>query len=115
MMHKLAIFGSGLALACSFTAATTSVASAASLGGAAEHSATVHLTKAPPSCVKSKKFTTDNGYRSYKVTNGCKTTKKVKVVFKRAYDSKCTAIKPKETRQFIPNVPIADWDRVEAC
>ncbi|NGO70159.1 hypothetical protein [Streptomyces boncukensis] len=43
-----------------------------------------------PSCVKSKKV----GTRKYKVTNRCKKTKRVKLVWAFASDTKCYDLKP---------------------
>ncbi|EFL25185.1 hypothetical protein SSOG_04899 [Streptomyces himastatinicus ATCC 53653] len=113
--NKIALAGAGIVLACSSAAFTASAATAAPAGNGTVAAADVDAAAAPPSCVKIKKYTTYNGYRSYSITNKCASTKKVKAIFKRAYDSSCTAIKPNKNHKFVPNVPIADWDKVVKC
>ncbi|MCS0637313.1 hypothetical protein NX801_16905 [Streptomyces sp. LP05-1] len=108
MKNKVAVVGAGVVLAFSSVIATGSAASAAPAGESA-------ATSAPASCVKIKKYTNDQGYRSFEVTNKCTETKRVRAIFKRAYDSSCVAIAPDKVKNFVPNVPIADWDRVVSC
>ncbi|MFI0237488.1 hypothetical protein [Streptomyces sp. NPDC016845] len=70
---------------------------------------------AVPSCVKVKKTRQDEGYKTFKVTNKCAGTKKLKGIFKYGYDSSCTAVKKDKTALLSSTQPWADWDKVVTC
>ncbi|NEB77033.1 hypothetical protein G3I40_17665 [Streptomyces sp. SID14478] len=70
---------------------------------------------AVPSCVKVKKTTQDEGYKTYKVTNKCAGTKKLKGLFKYGYDSACTSVKKNKTALLSSTQPWVGWDKVVTC
>ncbi|MFE1953565.1 hypothetical protein ACFW9D_24220 [Streptomyces sp. NPDC059524] len=70
---------------------------------------------AVPGCVKVKKTTQDEGYKTYKVTNKCSGTKKLKGLFKYGYDSACTSVKKNKTALLSSTQPWVGWDKVVTC
>ncbi|MFJ9039593.1 hypothetical protein ACIRF8_23720 [Streptomyces sp. NPDC102406] len=113
-MRKLAVLGVAVvAFSGSLgVMGTTAVAAPQSQGGTA---GVIGAKGAAPSCVKVKKTRQSEGYKTFKVTNNCSGTKKLKGIFKYGYDSACTSVKKDKTALLSSVQPWADWDKVVTC
>ncbi|WKX72622.1 hypothetical protein [Streptomyces sp. XD-27] len=103
MKKRLALITSAAALSIPLMAAVPAQAS------------TVQRERPAPACMNVDKTHTDQGYKAFKVKNGCREAKKVKGKFKWGYDSSCKTVKPGKTAMLTSSQPWVDYDKVVQC
>ncbi|PIM70282.1 hypothetical protein CTU88_23965 [Streptomyces sp. JV178] len=68
-----------------------------------------------PDCVKVRKTTQSEGYKTFRVKNDCSATKRLKGIFKFGYDSPCKEVRPGATALLSSMQPWVDYDKVVTC